>query len=179
MLQEELIGILSLGQSRSTVDKAIAWVGNDPAKFKAMVEVISGKHTPSLRDRAAWAFSYIAPKHPTLLNPHWGTFVKLLVNKKTSGPVKRNMVRFMQEVEIPVKYHGKITDRCFELVNDPQEDIAIRAFAITILGSLVSLYPALTNELRLSIEELLPYASAALKNRAGKILQKIEKMGKL
>jgi hypothetical protein len=175
--QQDLIQILLKGQARQTVDDVIIWAGDNPARFKTLVEVITGNLDPNIRDRAAWAMSYIACDQPSLLKYHWDTFVYLLVSKNTSGPVKRNITRFMQEVDIPEKYHGKITHRCFELVNDPQEEIAIRAFAMTVLGNLVSQYPEIANELKLSIEELLPYASSGLKNRAGKILQKIEKTG--
>lgn len=84
----------------------------------------------------------------------------------------------MQEVEIPQKHQGAIINRCFELVNDPQQDIAIRAFALTVIANHLKMYPAMAGELKLSIEELLPYASTGLKNRAGKILQKIEEVNK-
>jgi len=47
--------------------------------------------------------SYIAVDEPSLVKYHWDIFVKLLVDKKTSGPVKRNIVRFMQELKIPAK----------------------------------------------------------------------------
>lgn len=171
--QQELINILLQGQSRNTVDEVIIWAGDNPSKFKILVETMSGNLDRPIRDRAAWSLSYIATNHPELLKYHWETFVKLLVNKNTPEPIKRNLVRFMQEVDIPVKYHGQLTDRCFELVNDPQEEIAIRAFSMTILGNLLGLYPELGKELKLSIEELLPYASPGLKNRAEKILKKI------
>src|SRR5688572_25024410 len=132
--QQELINILLQGQARNTVDEVILWAGDNPSKFKILVETISGSLDQPIRDRAAWAMSYIAIAHPELLKYHWDTFVQLLTNKKISGPIKRNITRFMQEVIIPEKYHAKITNRCFELVNDPQEDIAIRAFSMTVLG---------------------------------------------
>ncbi len=173
--QQDLIHILLQGQSRNTVDETLIWAGDNPSKFKILVEIISGNLDQPIRDRASWALSYIAVDHPELLKYHWDTFTKLLLNKNTSSPIKRNLVRFMQEVIIPAKYHGQITTRCFELVNDNQEDIAIRAFALTVLANMVDLYPELANELKNSIEELMPYASAGLKNRAGKLLQKLEK----
>lgn len=175
--QEELIQILLQGQARKTVDDVIVWAGNNPAKFKILVETVSGNLDQPVKDRAAWAMSYIAVDEPLLVKYHWEVFVKLLVDKKTSGPIKRNIVRFMQELEIPAKHQGIVADRCFELINDPNEDIAIRAFAMTVLANLLAHYPEMANELRISIEELLPYASAGLKNRAQKILMIIDKLG--
>lgn len=171
--QQELINILLQGQARNTVDEVIIWAGDNPTKFKILVETMAGNLDQPIRDRAAWALSYIAVDTPSLLKYHWDIFVNLLVNKHTSKPIIRNLVRFMQEVEIPEKYHGKVTDCCFVLVNNPQEDIAIRAFAMTVLGNMVDIYPELANELKISIQELLPYASPGLKNRAGKILSKL------
>lgn len=171
--QQELINILLQGQARNTVDEVIIWAGDNPTKFKILVETMAGNLDQPIRDRAAWALSYIAVDKPTLLKYHWDIFVQLLVNKNTSDPIKRNLVRFMQEVEIPQKYHGKVTDRCFELLNNPQEDIAIRAFSMTVLGNMVDKYPELANELKISIAELLPHASPGLKNRAEKILNKL------
>lgn len=173
---QELIHILLQGQSRKTVDDVIRWTGSNPSKFRILVETIAGNLDHSIKDRAAWAMSYIAVDEPSLVKYHWATLVKLLADKKSSGPVKRNIVRFMQEIEIPVKYQGNIINRCFELVNDPQEDIAIRAFSMTVIANLLPQYPQMANELRLSVQELLPYASTGLKNRAQKVLRLIEKL---
>jgi hypothetical protein len=174
--QQELIQILLQGQARKTVDDVIEWAGKSPVKFKILVEMITGNLDQPIKDRAAWAMSYIASDEPDLVKHHWNIFVKLLVDKKTSGPVKRNILRFTQVIKIPVGHQGPIVGRCFELINDPKEDIAIRAFAMTILANLLPQYPDMANELRISIEELLPHASPGLKNRANKILMMIEKL---
>jgi hypothetical protein len=175
---KELIHLLSQGQSRSMVDSVIVWTGDDPVKFKILVGVVSGKSDPSIRSRASWALSYIAENHPHLLKPHWDVFIQVLINPKTPDPIKRNLVRFMQAVDIPEKHHGKLVHRCFELVNNVKEDIAIRAFSLTVLANLVDVYPDMGHELTLSIEDLLPHASSGLKNRALKILKRLEKSPK-
>jgi hypothetical protein len=171
----ELIHLLEQGQSKNMVNSVIEWTGDDPIKFKILVKVVSGKLAEPIRNRAAWALSYIAESHPDLVKPHWAQFTQLFTDPHTPHPIKRNLVRFMQVTPIPAKYQGPITHRSFELVNNPQEDIAIRAFALTVLANLAEVYPDIVHELKLSIEELLPYASAGLKNRALKILQKLEK----
>ncbi len=179
LLQKEIIQILEQGQSRKTIDDVIIWAGNDAAKFKIIVQIIQDYSDQSIRDRAAWAMSYLACDAPSLVLPHWNSFIKLLTDTNTSSPILRNIVRFMQEVNIPSKHQGAVIDRCFELVNDPQQDIAIRAFGLTVIANHLKEYPEIAGELKLSIDELMPYASTGLKNRAGKILQKIDKLQKL
>jgi hypothetical protein len=171
--QSEIINIPNQSQSRQTVDKAITWVGKSPIRFKLVIHLMSEHSDITIRNRAAWAISYIVEVHPELMNPYWGIIVKELVNEVTSGPVKRNITRLLQNIDIPKRYQGEIIHRCFELMNNPKEEIAVRAFSMTVIGNLLSSYPELSNELRLGIEELLPHASAGLKNRAGKILKKL------
>jgi len=176
LLKNEIIQILEQGQARSTVDDAIIWAGDNPEKFKCLVNLIIDYKDPNIRNRASWVLSYIACDYPPLLAKHWTHFVKVLIHSSTPSPIIRNLVRFMQEVKIPEKHQGIIINRCFELVNNPQQDIAIRAFALTVIANHLQAYPEIAGELKLSIEELLPYASAGLKNRAGKILNKINKL---
>lgn len=177
-INKEIIHILAKGQARSTVDEAIVWAGDDAEKFKCLVNIIMNNKDQNMRNRASWVLSYIACEHPELLKKHWKDFVYILIQKNTASPVIRNVIRFMQEVEIPKKHQGIIINRSFELVNDPQQDIAIRAFALTVIANHLKIYPEIAGELKLSIEELLPYASAGLKNRASKILQKIYELNK-
>jgi hypothetical protein len=172
--RDEIIHILNHDQSRQTVDNATTWVGKSPIRFKLLIQLMSGHSDNTIRNRAAWAISYIVEEHPEWIKPYWGIFVKELVNDCTSGPVKRNITRLLQDIDIPKRYQGEIIDRCFELMNNPKEEVAIRAFSMTVIGNLLTSYPELANELRIGIEELLPHASAGLKNRAGKILQRIE-----
>lgn len=175
VLLNELINILRQGQSRKMVDNVIVWSGDNPARFNLLVEVINGNSDQAIRDRAAWALSYIAESHPDLLKNHWSTFVNLLCNQHTSSPIKRNITRFMQMVSLPKKYHSLIIDRCFQLLNDPRQDIAVRVFSMTILYNLTIEYPDIENELKISIEDILPHASAGTLNRAQKILRQLNK----
>lgn len=173
VLLNELLNILRQGQSRKMVDDVILWAGDNPSRFSLLVKVMNSNYDQPLRDRSAWALSYIGESHPQLLKTHWTDMVNLINNRNTSSPILRNLIRLLQFVELPEKHHAPIMDRCFVLLNDPKQDIAVRVFSMTVLYNLSILYPEISNELKLSIEEILPHASAGTLNRAQKILQKL------
>jgi len=174
--QEQIEAILLHGQSRNTIDEAVKWVGKDPERFEVLVKLISKHPEKAVKSRSAWALSYLAETNEEWLTPYWKDFVNLLVDPGTPHPVKRNLLRFMQEVKIPEKHHAAVINRSIEILNDPNEDIAIRAFAITVVFNLVKVYPEMAMELKLSIELILPYASPGLKNRAEKTLMQLGKI---
>ena len=62
---------------------------------------------------------------------------------------------------------------CFEYINSPDEAVAIKAFALTVLDNLSKQYPEIKAELKTIIENRWDYESAAFKSRAKKILQKL------
>ena len=68
---------------------------------------------------------------------------------------------------------GEAADICFGYLVDHKETIAVRVFAMTVLGNICRREPDLGIELRLVIEEELPYASAGFKSRAKKILAEL------
>lgn len=174
-LEQEALSILHQGQSRKMVDDIIIWCGDSPNRFHVLVHIINSNLDDPIRDRAAWCLSYIAESHPELLKSHWKTLVNLLCYPLVSSPIKRNITRFLQFVEIPKIHHAAVLNKCFELMNDPSQDIAVRVFSMTVLYNLSVIYPEIVNELKISILEIIPHASAGTKNRAEKILKKLEK----
>lgn len=128
-----------------------------------------------ITQRAAWPISFIAEKHPELLNEYYPIFIKLLNTQNKHNSINRNILRAFQYVEVPQKHEGAILDVCFKLLNSSSEPIAVKAFAITVIYNLSKKYPDIIPELKASIEALLPNASAGLKNRGNKILNAIKK----
>ena len=55
---------------------------------------------------------------------------------------------------------------CFKYLESPDEAVAIKAFALTVLGRLAKKYPEIIPEIKLLIEEQLPHQTAAFKSRA-------------
>ncbi len=90
--------------------------------------------------------------------------------------VKRNTLKILQFVDIPEDLLGITADICFRLLNDGKEPIAVKVFAMTVIFNIVKKYPELNEELKISIEEQMPFASAGFKSRGNKILKALLKM---
>lgn len=164
---------LSKGHSKALTDKIVRYIGNDKGRFEVLVSVfLEGPHR--ITQRAAWPLSYAVIKNPALLDKHYKSILAMLDKPGVHDAVKRNIVRLLQFVEIPLRYQGEIIEHCFRLMN-PKEPIAVRVFSMNVLANLTQQHPDLKKELKLLIEDQLPFASAAYRSRSKKILRQLEK----
>ena len=151
--------------SKKQCDKIVRWIGSDKNKFNELFNLfLHGEYR--ITQRAAWPLSYSAIAHPELMN---GNFEKLITNLKNPGlhdAIKRNSVRLLQAVNIPEEHEGDVMEICFQYLASPAEAVAIKAFSLTVLNNLSKKYPEIIGEIKLLIEEQLPYQSAAFKSRA-------------
>jgi hypothetical protein len=151
------------------------WVNGDQKKFDELVKLfLKGEYR--VTQRAGWPMSSIAIKYPELIHKH---LKNLLLNAQRPGlhnAVLRNTVRLLQFVDIPPPLHGLAAETCFQLFKDKKQPIAIRVFSMTVLGNLCKEYPEMISELKLCIEEQLPYASAGFLARAKKVIREIDKV---
>lgn len=167
-----LIKTLQSDFSKQTVNKIVAYIGNDPARFKTLVDAFLAGHYRTTQ-RAAWPLSYCVKAHPELIKPHLRNIIKNLNKRGLHDAVKRNTVRFLQFIDIPKSMHGITLDACFPLLEDKKEPIAIRVFAMTVLANLADTYPEIKGELIAVIEDQMPYGSAGFVSRGKKVLKKL------
>jgi hypothetical protein len=157
--------------SKKQTTKVVKYIGNDPQRFKLLVTLfLDGPYR--VTQRAAWPLAYCVQDNPGLITPHLKKVIAMLDKSGVHDAAKRNILRFLQEIEIPKKFYGILTDRCFNFM-DPKEPIAVRVFAMTVLARIAKAEPDLQKELRIIIEDQLPYASAAYLSRAKKVLKKL------
>lgn len=160
------------GHSKVITDRVVRFVGKDKRRFRALINLfIEG--TRLVSQRAATPLSYCVMNHPALLKDHYKPVLAMLDKAGIHDGVKRNIVRLLQFVDIPVRYQGNVIDHCFRLM-EPQEPIAVRVFAMTVIANLSKHHPDLKTELKLIIEDQLPFATAAYLSRAKKILRQLE-----
>lgn len=153
--------------------KVVDYVGNNPARFKVLVEVfLSGPYRTT--QRAAWPLSYCAEREPALIVPHLGHILKHLKKPGIHDAVKRNTMRLLQFVAIPKRYQGQVADHCFAYLQNPKEPVAIRAFSMTVLAAIARHNPGLRQELAIIIEDQLPFGSPAFVSRGRKVLREIK-----
>jgi hypothetical protein len=155
--------------SKQQASKIVNWIGSNQQRFDELFSLFLNDGYRVVQ-RAAWPLSYAAITHPPLIKKHFGKLLRNLQKPNLHDAVKRNTVRLLQDIDIPVKYHGKVMNLCFDYIISPTEKVAVKAFSLTILQKLSHQYPDIKQELVTVIENRWPYETAAFKSRAKKIL---------
>jgi hypothetical protein len=156
--------------SRANCDIIVNWIGNNQQRFDELFQLFLSDEYRVVQ-RAAWPLSYAVILHPGLIKKH---FNRLLVNLSRPGihdAVKRNTMRLLQDISVPVKYHGLLMDTCFKYISTPGEAVAIKAFSLTVLEKLAKQYPEIIPEIKLLIAENYERETAAFRSRAKKFLK--------
>jgi len=159
--------------SRRQVDAIVRWVGRDKSRFKDLMTLfLRGDYR--VTQRAAWSVSACALRHPELIAPWLGKMVTRMQEPGVHVAVPRNVLRIFESIRIPKPLQGKMVTMCFDYLFDPSSPIALQAYSMTILLNVAQEEPDLRNELRATIERLLPTGSPGISARARRVLRKLE-----
>lgn len=168
--------MLESDQSREMRDEMLRYVGSDPKRVKElMYYFLSPDLHWRFNQRAAWPLGVLGKKNPRLIAPYLKEMVSILGVGRHNA-VDRNIVRILEDMTIPEDLEGQVYDKCFQLLNDMDQPIAVRVFSMTVLFNIAKKYPEMLLELQQTIEMYLPYGSAGFKNRGGKLLNKINRL---
>lgn len=157
--------------SKSQALKISNYIGNDQNRFDELMTLFFDTEY-RVTQRAAWVVSHCADKYPELIEPYIEPMI-LNLKKDITVAVQRNTLRVLQEKEMPNTIIGDAADICFKILESAKEPIAVKVFAMTLLANICKKVPELKNELKILIEDQLPYGSAGFKSRANKILKKL------
>lgn len=165
-----------LAQHSKAHTQAIAqWIGDDPQRMLQLMDLLLHGEK-QVAQRAAWIMSDVATLHPGQLTVHIPALVSKLKDTTAHIAAKRNIYRVLQFITLPEAVHGDLINSCFESVADPKEALAVRAFAMGILANMAAIYPDISHELKLIIEDaLLQEAAPSFKSRAKRVLKQIGK----
>lgn len=169
---------LENSHSKENIASIIDYVGKDKNRFRALMDcffmVTKDYRVPQ---RAAHTVALIFDQKPELIRPYVPEFIGLMLLPETRNSIKRNILRILQHCEIEEKFSGRLYSRLFEILSDPNEEIAVRAFSITVLYNISEEHKGLKPELRSLIEMVLaePECSQGVRSRAVKALRKLEK----
>jgi hypothetical protein len=148
----------------------VQWVGKSQQRFDELfVLFLQGEYR--ITQRASWPVSYCVEAHPAFMKNNFESLLNNLQQPGLHDAIKRNTIRLLQYVDIPEKFQGKVMDICFAYVAAPAEAVAIKAFSLTVLGTLAKIYPEILPEIKLLVQEQLPHQTAAFKSRAKHFLQ--------
>ena len=167
-LRKELLSKNSVehvtGLARSVID--------DQRAIAALVTMmLSNEHRTG--QRAAHVLSKCADLNPKALEPYMDQVIHHLCHQELGVAAKRNSLRILQFMDIPENHWGSMADLCFNILLSSEEPIAVKVFAMTNLHHICEHLPELQHELRIILEDQLPYGSAGFRSRASKILKKL------
>lgn len=155
--------------SKAQAEYISNYIGKDRTKFNELITLFTGS-VYRISQRAALTLSKCVDNNPELLTPHLEILIQNLQGT-VHVAVKRNTLRVLQDIELPESLWGLTADICFKTLESRDEPIAVKVFAMTVLNNIAQKVPDLKNELRLIIEDQLPYGSAGFKSRAKKVLR--------
>jgi len=147
----------------------VSYIDNDPVRLRELMNLFLGD-TYRISQRAAWAVNYCAQHHSELVKPYFERLVEQLERDDAHVAVRRNVARLLQFVEIPKRFHGRVFDACYNLVNDADQPTAVRVFALTVAARIAKDEPELISELRLMAEKHIPHTTVAFRKRAERVL---------
>ena len=160
---------LTAGHSRQRTMAIVEFIGDDPKRFAELMKVFfEGEYR--LTQRAAWPMNYCAERHSNLIQPYMPKLLDCLDREDMHDAIRRNIMRLLQYVEIPKRLSAKIYDQSVGLLDDPDQPIAVRVFAMSVAARIAKSEPDLMNELRLIIRKHLPHSTAAFRARAKQVL---------
>ncbi len=166
---------LLFDSSRKTAERAAKLVGDDPDRFKTVLEFgLQDKHQFAMR--AIRVIDLVSEQNPELLLPYLPHLIENIHKFKTIG-LKRGFARILSEQNYFYNedHAGRLVHTCFNWLNDPAEAIALKIYSMTILYKISNTYPEIKPELISSIENEIPKNSAAIRGRGRRILKKLYK----
>jgi hypothetical protein len=146
-------------------------ISGDKENFTILINLFLSEDCHTCQ-RASWVLGHCIDLDPKQIIPWLDLLVKNLFTEKEDA-VKRNTIRALQFVGIPEKLWGETVEICFRFLMG-NEAIAIKVFSMTVLYNLSIKIPEISNELRVVIEDQLPYGSAGFKSRGKKILKMLD-----
>ena len=165
---------LNLGQSKMQTHEVVDYVNGIPNRFKELIEVfLAGPYR--VTQHAAWPLSICVEKWPYLIDPHLGKVLKALGKPGIHDAVTRNTMRLLQFIDIPKRYRGAVAELCFAYLQNPKQAVAIRVFSMSVLANICVHEPELKQELKIILEDQLPFGTAGFKSRATKVLKMLER----
>ena len=153
--------------------KVADYIRDNTKRFAELVDVyLAGPYR--VTQRSAWPLSICVENHPELIRPHLKKVLDHLTHPNIHDSVKRNTMRLLQFVDIPKRFHGRIATICFDYLQSKTEPVAVKVFSMTVLTHIIDEQPDLKNELIIILEDQFPFATAAFRSRARKVLKSLK-----
>jgi len=159
--------------SKNQRDRIISYIGTDKEKVAELMSLFFADEDPKIRQRAAYVVGFLEDIHYGILQPFYSRMVQNLSVKGHHNAIVRNTIRVVKERPLSEDDAGLIIDQCFKYLEDNSVKVAIRAWSLEAIYYHGNQYAELMEELKLMIEDHLPYALPAYKTKARGVLKKL------
>jgi hypothetical protein len=162
-------------RSKQTCLSIASFIGHDPERFQDLVDEFF-ESPPREQDLIMWAMNHTVDQAPELIFPHLERFVHHL-QPSNRDPVKRGIIRILRDVDkLPEDIMGEVYTKIFEMVQNPAEPIAVRAFGMYVLTNIARELPELKEELIPLFQDIYTYTEKGVQNVARNALKKLSKL---
>ncbi len=144
----ELKGIRSVINIREIAKRASV----DAALFNELFQSIKNEDE-RIAYNASWAAGNLLQKYNNYNLDNYLPILIVTASNTSKGGLKRNIFKIIQHVRIPIDYQYDCADLAMNSLLNPKEDIAVRAFALSILENLIPSIPELIDEVFFIIEK--------------------------
>lgn len=160
---------------RATADMAVDIISQKPELFKEAYELCM-QQDGKMAMRAARVVWLVGENMPEIFKPYYTDMVNRLPDL-THSSVKRCMLKLLSVTDLSreEELNGIIIDVCFKCVNDSEEDVAIRGYALQVLERMIKLYPEVTGELMSALQLMIESGPETLSRYASKRLKRIQR----
>ncbi len=123
--------------------------------------------------RSAWVLEHIVVDDKSFIEPYLQEIIERLYDAKTDAQ-KRHFLKML--LLFPVDYvdMGRLLDLSFRWLESPTDSIAVRGRCITAVEEILKFEPEIKGEFIAILSILTNDESKGLKNKARKVLQKIQ-----
>jgi len=130
---------------------------------------------PKLAMRYMWLLGHLAEVRPKLLFGYMShLFAKRHMHNTITG-LHRSLVKMLTFTGVPEDIQGLVVDQIFEWCLDPEIQVAVKVYGITVLVDLCKIYPELETELKAVIHDQMDKNTYAFTARSKQILKQLEK----
>lgn len=172
MKETDLKAAISRTCSKNDVIELARIIHRDEYLFNRLTRVYFDNEHPELAKKAAWILSCCVELHPEMIQPYLKKLVDCIALPGQHDAIKRNGLKILESVPIPFTLFGKIADQCFKCIKSGKEPVAIKAYSIGILDKISKEIPEIREELKIILQDLLPFESAGFRVRAKRVLSK-------
>ena len=160
---------------RATADVAVEVISQKPELYDEAYQLCM-KQEGKMSMRAARVVWLVAEHIPELFHPYFEDMVNRLGTLEHSS-VKRCMLKILTVYDLSheEEMHGLIIEACFKYMNNPEEEVAIRGYAISVLERLQKVYPEITGELIAALQIIVENDTETLARYSGQRIKRLYK----